>query len=115
MKGRYVAEPLNELTRYDVPSTSSTQTSLGEPVIASSETRSSKSESNAQVQKKKAIIHKNPKQVAEQKHQRNLRYKKNLSERKLFWRSKNPHYVRYEKTNKSQGEPRADRKEGFGP
>ena len=82
VKSRYVAKPLNEPTRYDVPSTSGTKTSSGETVMTSCETCSSKSESHAQVPKKKANIHKNPKHVAERKHQRNLRYKKNLSERK---------------------------------
>ena len=82
VKGRYLPEPLNELARYDVPSTSGTKTSLGDPSQTTSETSSTKNDNYAPASKKKANIHRNPKQVADRKHQRNLRYKKNFSEKK---------------------------------
>ncbi|XP_023738669.1 uncharacterized protein LOC111886644 [Lactuca sativa] len=49
VKGRYVAEPLNDPTRFDVPSTRGTKIDSDEPVKMSSKTSSLKSGSHAQV------------------------------------------------------------------
>lgn len=96
-KGKSVVEEEEELDLADYDLTVEENALM---VSNPSETSSPKSETHAQRLKQKANIHKTPKQVLERKHKRNLRYKKNITERKQFWRSKNPHYVRYEKTNK---------------
>ncbi|XP_052623160.1 uncharacterized protein LOC128128385 [Lactuca sativa] len=60
VKGRYVAEPLNEPERFGVPSTSGAKISSGEPVMKSSETDSLKRETPTKKPRKRANIHKNP-------------------------------------------------------
>ena len=114
VKGRYVAEPLNKPTNFDVPSTSGTKEVPVEYLYSTSEISSMESEPVVQKPKQKANIHRQPKQVNNQKQQRNLRYKKNLSERKQFWRSQNPHYTHLDRNSKPKGEENKC-KRSFGP
>jgi len=106
-KGRYVPEPLNKLDNFDLPSTSGIKDVPeekgvpAEKLTPSSETSSVQSEPADKKQKQKANIHRQPKQVKDQKQQRNLRYKKNLSEQKQFWRSQNAHFSYHDRNSKS--------------
>ncbi|KAL7610003.1 hypothetical protein Lser_V15G12622 [Lactuca serriola] len=109
--------PLNKPDNFDVPSTSGTKEISVEEVNSTSETSSTKSEPTVKKLKQKANIHRQPKQVKNQKQQRNLRYKKNLSE---FWRTQNTHFSYHDRNSKSKKKAfgpheEQNRKDRFGP
>ncbi|XP_052621986.1 uncharacterized protein LOC128127530 [Lactuca sativa] len=98
VKGRYVVEPINKPSSFDKPSSNGTKEIPNEPLKASNES-STTTEAHTKKNDPKANIHLNQEQLAEQKRQRNKRYMTNLNERKQFWQSQNPTYVRSEKAS----------------
>ena len=66
-EGRYVAEPLNKPTSFDVPSTSGTKEIPSEPAKVASESSSLKSEPHAEKPKPRVNIHTSQEQLTKQK------------------------------------------------
>ncbi|XP_023755002.1 uncharacterized protein LOC111903469 [Lactuca sativa] len=80
VKGRYVAEPLNKPTHFDVPSTSDTKNFLSEPVKATSVTSSLKSETH--------IKRLNPKVIHEEQFNNEWYIDSGCSRHMTGWREK---------------------------
>nr|KAJ0227889.1 hypothetical protein LSAT_V11C100037270 [Lactuca sativa] len=110
VKGRYIPEPINKPSSFDIPSASGTKDVPEEPMVepdvpnkreepkvqTKKNTESKKKGKTTATQKEKPKanfnIHKSQKELAEQKRLRNQRYATNLNERKKHWNSQNPNY-----------------------
>ena len=91
-------------TSSDTPSTSSGQTESSSDIpsapSAQRKTPEVQKEPAKVTSKAKANVHHQPKQMRDKKIERNLRYRKNLSERKQFWHSQNAYYSHKDKNLK---------------
>ncbi|KAL7603227.1 uncharacterized protein LOC111890346 [Lactuca sativa] len=94
VKGRYVAELLDNLLDFKKGSPSGTK-----EVQSETKPQSAKNKPHVKKAKPQVNIHKSAEQLAEQKRLRNQRYQNNLSERKNFWQSQNSNYLRREKSS----------------
>ena len=141
VKGRYIPEPINKPSSFDIPSTSGTKDVLEEPLVEpdvpierkepkgplkrqeapevqtkeSTETKMEDKTTATQKEKPKASfnVHKSQKELAEQKRLRNQRYATNLNERKKHWNSQNPNYEPLRKESMNKGKEKL--KENFSP
>nr|KAJ0227036.1 hypothetical protein LSAT_V11C100049630 [Lactuca sativa] len=117
VKGRYIPEPINKPSCFDIPSTSGTKDVPEEPFdepgvpikreepkcllkrqeapkVQTKESIEEGKTTATQKEKPKASfnVHKSQKELAKQKRLRNQRYASNLNERKRHWNSQNPNY-----------------------
>ncbi|KAL7590353.1 hypothetical protein Lser_V15G35620 [Lactuca serriola] len=141
VKGRYIPEPINKPSSFDIPSTSGTKDVPEEPSVEpdvpierkepkgplkrqeapevqtkeSTETKMEDKTNATQKEKPQASfnVHKSQKELAEQKRLRNQRYASNLNERKRHWNSQNPNYEPSRKESMDKGKEKS--KENFSP
>ncbi|XP_052627571.1 uncharacterized protein LOC128134144 [Lactuca sativa] len=141
VKGRYIPEPINKPSSFDIPSTSGTKDVPEEPLVEpdvpierkepkgplkrqeapavqtkeSTEIKMEDKTTTTQKEKPQASfnVHKSQKELAEQKRLRNQRYASNLNERKRHWNSQNPNYEPSRKESMDKGKEKS--KENFSP
>nr|KAJ0214349.1 hypothetical protein LSAT_V11C400174670 [Lactuca sativa] len=138
VKGRYIPEPINKPSSFDIPSTSETkdvpEESLDEPGVPIKREEPKgllKRQEAPKVQTKESIeegkttatqkekpranfnVHKSQKELAKQKRLRNQRYASNLNERKRHWNSQNPNYKPLRKETMDKGKEKM--KENLSP
>ncbi|XP_052625810.1 uncharacterized protein LOC128132855 [Lactuca sativa] len=131
VKGRYIPDPINKPSSFDIPSSIGTKDVPEEPMVEpdvpikkeepkvqtkkSTESKMKGKTTATQKEKPKANfnIHKSQKELAEQKRLRNHRYATNLNERKKHWNSQNSNYEPLRKESMNKGKETL--KENFSP
>nr|KAJ0203047.1 hypothetical protein LSAT_V11C500252350 [Lactuca sativa] len=131
VKGRYIPEPINKPSSFDIPGSSGTKDVPEEPMVEpdvpikreepkaqtkkSTESKMKGKTIVTQKEKPKASfnIHKSQKELAEQKRLRIQRYATNLHERKKHWNSQNPNNEPLRKGSMDKGKEKL--KENFSP
>ncbi|KAL7609655.1 hypothetical protein Lser_V15G12997 [Lactuca serriola] len=131
VKGRYIPDPINKPSSFDIPSSIGTKDVPEEPMVEpyvpikreepkvqtkkSTESKMKGKTTATQKEKPKANfnIHKSQKELAEQKRLRNQRYATNLNERTKHWNSQNSNYEPLRKESMNKGKETL--KENFSP